>query len=101
MTPKTRRALKILADKPGISAAGFADRMWPNSPAHRRVYRCGNRNGAARGTAIVRAAGAYLGRLSGRGLVRITYESYVDSVGRERTGSPSYRLTDLGRASLK
>jgi hypothetical protein len=68
MTDKTKQALTILSQYPkGVSCAFFAEKMWPDSPMHRKVSNQGN--GATRGKAAWLCAGSYLAKLRQQGLV--------------------------------
>ena len=66
--PATRRALAILREHGPLSPTEFAEKMWPDSPAWEKVYKCGP-YGASRGRAIVRSGGGFLGKLFAAGLV--------------------------------
>lgn len=91
ISEKRMRALRILADAgpDGLTPAQFAERMWPDSPRWQTVYHVGN--GAARGVAVNRSGGAYLGRLRRDGL----------TAQAERDGHWRHTLTAAGRAALR
>ena len=68
LTDARRRALSILRNHPkGLTASEFGDLMWPNSPAHTRVYNCGP-NASTTGMGVWLAAGSYLAKLRRAGL---------------------------------
>lgn len=71
MTISTNWALAILETHPNIGATEFAELMWPDSPAWNKSYKVGR--GSAFGAHLVWAAGGYLGRLVGKGLVYRRY----------------------------
>lgn len=56
LTPFLQRALSLVAMDETIYAAEMASRLWPDSPAWKRVSNVGN-NGAAHGVAIKRRGG--------------------------------------------
>lgn len=68
LTAKARQALDIVKATPGITPGQFAEQMWKDSPAHRKVYNVGQ-HGAARGVVINQTGGAFLSRLHRQGLV--------------------------------
>lgn len=86
LTPKARQALEIVRANPGITAGRFAELMWKDSLAHRKVYNVGQ-HGAASGVVIKQTAGAFLSRLHKQGLVLY--------IGR------AARLTRTGLAALE
>lgn len=69
VTEAALRALEIVHRRPGIRPAEFAKEMWPASESWARYSDVGQ-NGVVSGIGIVRAGGAYLGKLKRQGLVR-------------------------------
>jgi len=61
-------ALYLVAEHGPIRPREFAERMWPDNQAWRRVSRCGP-YGSHRGGGMHLAGGAYLGKLRRQGLV--------------------------------
>jgi hypothetical protein len=88
MTETRTKALAIIHRASGISAAAFAETMWPDSPHWRESYQCGA-YGSSKGRGVVMAGGSYLGKLKKAGLV---YSAYAD-----RTG---FHLTPAGEKAL-
>lgn len=72
-------ALQVVQAVPGISAYGFAQKLWPDV-THRKRARLG---------------GAHLGKLAHRGFVNRRF----DVVG-EKVWYDGYEITDEGRAAL-
>lgn len=89
ITEKTRKALFILDQNPGITAARFAALMWSDSAARSRVYNTGN--GATRGKGMWLSAGGYLSKLKSRGLVYIWITE---------GGQNTFRLSSEGKNAL-
>jgi hypothetical protein len=89
MSDKTKKALQILADNPGLTASGFASLMWPDSDGWRRVKNTGH--GATRGKGMWLSAGGYLAKLRKIGLVDISIS---------RQGQTTFKLTSEGRKLL-
>lgn len=65
LTDPQFKALGILATDGPKTPRNFAKRMWPDSPGWRRSCNVGT--GAARGVAMWRSGGAYLGKLARKG----------------------------------
>ena len=74
ITDTCARALQILADcdHQGIWPSRFADKMWPDSPGHRRSHKCGP-YGSSPGAMMPMVAGGYLGKLNRRGFTTQTW----------------------------
>lgn len=94
LTEAQEKALLIVREHGPILPARFSELMWPDSPAHNRAHNVGS-SGAARGVALWRSAGGFLGKLRRRGWVRAKY-SRVDPL--HRLG---YILTAEGHEILK
>lgn len=65
---RQQEALDIIAAYPGLTAARFAELLWPDSEGWARVKNTGN--GATRGKGMWLAGGCYLAKLVKLGLVR-------------------------------
>lgn len=95
VSPSLKDALLVIAaasrSGDGIYPALFAGRMWPDSEAHRISYKCGP-YGSARGIALNRSAGAYLGKLARQGWI---YNSP------DRNHRSHYFLTRKGREVVR
>lgn len=97
LTPARARALVIVRDNPGIGAARFAVKMWPDSTGHaRRSHRHATPAGGAVGAGIKMRAGVFLGRLARDGLLAIEYRGGCMSY----RGSGQYHLSAEGRRAL-
>ena len=90
LTEPQRRALEIIRDEPGLRPARFAEKMWPDSPGWRTRRKCGG-YGVHQGGGMYVAAGQYLGKLRGRGLI----ETW------SRDGTSEARLTRAGHQALE
>ena len=77
MRPPTRRALTILRDHGPLTPREFAEKMWPDSPAWKRVNKCGP-YGATKGRAIVESGGGFLGKLRKQGLAELYWDRRLD-----------------------
>lgn len=76
-SPKTRRALSIVAAKRDqCSPIAFAMDMWPNSQGWRKPSKR-VRNGVRSGAVMNTAAAAYLGRLRSAGLIEPCGSGYA------------------------
>jgi len=71
---KTIKALKIVKEGGGITPKFFAMKMWPDSPAWKRVYNTGY--GATSGKGLWLSAGSYLAKLRIAGLVEVSFDDY-------------------------
>lgn len=89
LTDAQRRALEIVQSNPGISAAEFARKMWPESHGWNTRRKCGG-YGVHKGGGMYVAAGQYLGKLHRAGLVKRSFG----------TIPPSTYITPAGRAAL-
>ncbi|MBS1807597.1 MAG: hypothetical protein JST84_05335 [Acidobacteria bacterium] len=67
-TKRQREALDIIAAYPGLTAARFAELLWPESDGWKRVKNTGN--GACHGKGMWLAGGCYLAKLVKLGWVR-------------------------------
>lgn len=76
LTPPQRRALEIIRAHGPITPGRFADLMWPNSPGHNRIHKCGP-YGASKGVMMAMVGGGYLGKLWKRGLIRPVFDGYI------------------------
>lgn len=86
ITEKTRLALKIVQDNPGVRAAGFASLMWPDSDGHNAHKNGGN--GSQKGKGMWLAGGSYLAKLRKKGLVQFGKTVW------------EYRITEAGIKEL-
>lgn len=89
MTEKQAFALNIIKENPGICAASFAEKMWPDSNMHTKHSNGGD--GCQVGKAGWLCGGSYLGKLKKIGLVR--------SGG--RLGERGFFITNLGSDQLR
>ena len=73
---KTKKALAILRDHPGITANGFAA-LYSTNPSQESLFTAVSNqgNGACAGKKAWLCAGSLLGKLAKRGLVRRDYGS--------------------------
>lgn len=72
MTETQFKALTILKDTTwgkGYSAAGFAEKMWPDSNMHKSSKNTGN--GSCRGKAAWLCGGSYLAKLRKKGWIAV------------------------------
>ncbi len=88
LTPFQAKALRIVLDheSKGLTPSWFADLMWPDSLAHKRMSNCGI-NGASMGKGIVYAAGGHLAKLARKGILDRVWDEhgfvyYVSQLGR-------------------
>ena len=77
LTDPQYNALHIVALNGPIRPSRFADKMWPDSPAHQISYKCGAW-GSTRGRGLVLSAGSYLAKLRKRGWVKEQYYFFGD-----------------------
>lgn len=92
LTETQRKALEWLRDHPrGVKGAEIAWVLWPDSNMHTKVSNQGH--GACRGKAAWLCGGAYLSKLTKKGLVRWSSTREVNS--------GAYYLTDEGAEALK
>ena len=89
-TPSVLKALRVVADNPGIRPREFAKAMWPDSPGWERSARSGP-NGSHQGGGMYPAGGAFLGRLALAGLTRRTHSHEYDT---------GHAITPAGQAML-
>ena len=76
LTQAQQRALEIIRHNGRITPGRFADLMWPDSPGHNRIHKCGS-YGASKGVMMAMAGGGYLGKLWKRGLIRPVFDGYI------------------------
>ena len=80
------KAVVILGKNPGgLSPRSFAKEMWPDSPRWKIPTKCGP-YGCSRGGGMNLAGGGFLGKLSKRGLAKLSYA----------LRRPAWVLTDQG-----
>jgi hypothetical protein len=91
MSPARLRALRIIADEPGIRPREFAKKMWPDSDGWKRHSRSGPK-GAHRGGGMYLTGGAFLGRLNNDGLTYHTNTYQYDT---------GHALTTAGERALE
>lgn len=92
ITEKTYHALSILNEhdwEHPMTANEFAKKMWPDSPAWRKVYNTGN--GATSGKGMWLCAGSYLNKLLERQLVVHDLCCYT----------PVWRISLTGRMAIQ
>lgn len=63
----TTKALRLIRDNDIRRPRRFAELMWPDSPAWKRIHKVGR--GSTFGAAMPQAGGAFLGRLRKAGLI--------------------------------
>ena len=105
LTDFQAKALTIIRDKEGIHARELGIKLWPDSPARKRSYRCGA-SGSARGTGLWLSAGSYVGKLWKKGFVKdhMVYGLlFGHGTGGGKWGyhSSGYELTEAGRTALE
>lgn len=89
LTEPQRRALLIIKEHGPIRPREFAKAMWPDAPGWKRACKCGP-NGSTKGSGMITAGGAYLGRLRKMRLVRPSYD-----------WKAGYVLSTTGRKALR
>jgi len=100
LTQPQRRALEIIRDHGRITPGRFADLMWPDSPGHNRIHKCGP-NGASKGVMMAMAGGGYLGKLWKRGLIRPVWDDYIREWAISPEGLRALNDNDLREAGLQ
>lgn len=75
LTEAQEKALQIVQEHGPIAPAWFSELMWPDSPARRRVYKCGPK-GSTRGSGLWLSAGGFLGKLRRKGWVEYKFSGY-------------------------
>ena len=92
ITPKTRKALEILRDHPGLTANRFAAKYYTD-PEHEYLFTAVSNQGegACAGKKAWLSAGSLLGRLRKRGLAAPGARSYP----------PRWYITSAGMVALR
>lgn len=92
------KALTIIRDNEGIRARSLSEKLWPDSPAHKRSYK-GGANSSCTGKGAWLSAGSYVGRLMKKGWVRI-HLIYTHRYGRWGHYNDGYEITAEGKRVL-
>lgn len=104
LTDFQRRLLTLIRDHPGITANRLSELLWPDSDAHKKQYRSGQK-GVAAGKGAWLSAGSHAAKLRKKGWVE---DALMEVIRRDRHGNEvishelsGYKLTEKGLEVLE